>query len=82
MKCVRLSTLAKKNPSFKLAAYQTIHRAQLSERLMKTLERNDVDRPKRIREKYDIFRYYEANLMNVPEVKNTVRDELKRRQHD
>lgn len=49
---------------------------------MKTLERNDVDRPKRIREKYDIFQYYEPNLVNVPEVKNTVRDELKRRKHE
>ena len=82
LKTVRLSTLAKKNPNFKLSAYQTIHKAKLSERLMKTLERNDVDRPKRIREKYDIFRYYEPNLVNVPEVKNTMRDELKRRKHD
>ena len=49
---------------------------------MKTLERNDVDRPKRIREKYDIFRYFEPNLVNVPEVKNTMREELKRRKHD
>ena len=82
IKRVRLSTIAKKNPNFKLSAYQTIHRAKLNERLLQTLERNDVDRPKRIREKYDIFRHFEPQLVNVAEVKRTVREELKRRKQD
>ena len=82
IKQVRLSTVAKKNPNFKLSAYQTIHKAKLTERLLATLERNDVDRPKVIREKYDIFKYFEPQLINIPEVKRTVRQELKRRKHE
>ena len=75
----KLSSLAKKNPNFKLAAFQTIHKAKLNERLLQTLQRNDVDRPKVIHEKDDIFRHYEPNFLNIPEVKRTVRDELKKR---
>ena len=37
IKRVKLSTVAKKNPNFKLSAYQTIHRAKLNERLLRTL---------------------------------------------
>lgn len=76
---VRLSTVAKKNPNFKLAAYQQIHKTKLNERMLQTLQRNDVDRPKVIREKYDIFRQFESKLEDIPEVKRTVREELKRR---
>ena len=48
---LKLSTIAKKNPNFQLAAYPKIHKMQLNERLLQTLERNDVDRPKAMREK-------------------------------
>ena len=43
---LNLSTIAKKNPNFKLSAYQTIHKAKLNERMLQTLRRNDIDRPK------------------------------------
>jgi len=76
---VSLSSVAKKNPNFKLSAYQTIHKAELNERMLKTLRRNDIDRPKVLKEKYDIFRQYEPQLIQIPEVKRTVRQELKRR---
>ena len=36
-KNLKLSTIAKKNPQFKLSAYQTIHKAKLSDRLFQTL---------------------------------------------
>ena len=32
-----------------------------------------------IHEKYDIFKQYEPNILNIPEVKRTVREELKKR---
>ena len=51
----------------------------MNERMLQTLQRNDIDRPKVIREKYEIFQHYEPNLINIPEVKRTVRDELKKR---
>ena len=37
VKRYKLSSLAKKNPNFKLAAFQTIHKAKLNERLLQTL---------------------------------------------
>lgn len=76
---VNLSTVAKKNPHFKLSAYQTIHKAELNERMLKTLRRNDIDRPKVLKEKYDVFRQFEPQLIKISEVKRTVRQELKRR---
>ena len=43
---VKLSTLAKKNPNFSLVAFTKIHRMEMNERLLQTLERNDIERPK------------------------------------
>ena len=37
VKRCKLSSLAKKNPNFKLTAFQTIHKAKLNERLLQTL---------------------------------------------
>ena len=43
------------------------------------LQRHDIDRPKVMREKYDILKQYEPNLININEVKRTVREELRKR---
>ena len=79
---LKLSTIAKKNPNFQLAAYPKIHKMQLNERLLQTLERNDVDRPKAMREKQEILREFEADIEHIPEVKGAVRDEMKRRKKE
>lgn len=50
----------------------------MNEKMLQTLQRNDIDRPKVIREKYEIFQKYEPNLIHIPEVKRTVRMELKK----
>ena len=44
-KNVKLSTLAKKNPNFQLSAFQQIHKMRMNNRLLQTLERNDIERP-------------------------------------
>ena len=53
----------------------------MMERLLLTLSRSDIDRPKVLNEKYDIFRKYEDQLKDIPEVKRAMRAELKRRKN-
>ena len=79
IKQMKLGTIAKKNPNFKLGAYQTIHKTKMKERMLQMLQRHDIDRPKVMREKYDILKQYEPNLININEVKRTVREELRKR---
>ena len=71
-----LGAIAKKNPEFNLSAFQTIHKAKLNERLLKTLYRSDIDRPKILNKKHDIFCKYEDHLESLPIVKRTMRQEL------
>ena len=54
-KKLKLSTIARKNPNFQLAAYPKIHKMKLNERLLQILERNDVDRPRAMKEKQEIL---------------------------
>lgn len=42
----KLSSIAKANPNFSLSAFSKIHRIQLNNRLMASLERNEIERPK------------------------------------
>ena len=74
-----MSQLAKKNPNFKLNAYQQIHKMRMNERLLQTLQRNDIERPKVLEEKSQVLKHFEPNLEYIPEVKNTLREELKKR---
>ena len=78
----KLSTVAKKNPNFQLAAYPKIHKMQLNERLLQTLERNDVDRPRAMKEKQEILQQFDPEIEHIPEVKGAMRDELKRRKRE
>ena len=49
---MKLSSIAKRNPNFSLVAFTKIHRMQMNERLLQTLVRNDVERPKVMQEKF------------------------------
>ena len=79
---LKLSTIAKRNPNFQLAAYPKIHKMKLNERLLQTLERNDVDRPKAMKEKQEILQKFGPEMEHIPEVKSAMRDELKRRKRE
>ena len=69
----KLSTLAKKNPNFSLVAFTKIHRMQMNERLLQTLVRNDVERPKVMQEKFQILKTFEPEIENIAGVKSAVR---------
>ena len=69
----KLSTLAKKNPNFSLVAFPKIHRMQMNERLLQTLVRNDVERPKVMQEKFQILKNFEPEIENIAGVKSAVR---------
>ena len=51
----------------------------MNERLLKTLERNDIDRPKAMAEKQQILRNFEPEIENMPALKKAVHYELKKR---
>ena len=38
--------MVKKHPNFDLSTPANVHKIKLSEKLLKTLERNDIERPK------------------------------------
>lgn len=46
-----LTTMVRKYQNFDIATYSKVHRIRLSEKLIKTLERNDVERPKVLQKK-------------------------------
>ena len=52
---------------------------RMNDRLMQTLHRNDIDRPKVLDEKQEIFKQLEPNIINTPEVKTMVHTELKKK---
>jgi len=69
-----LSTLACRYENFELGKYNKVHRIKLSERLLQTLERNDIERPKVLMKKAQVFRELSENIDQV----KLIRDEAVR----
>ena len=76
---MKLSSIAKRNPNFSLVAFTKIHRMQMNERLLQTLVRNDVERPKVMQEKFQILKNFEPEIEYIPGVKSAVRAEMKKK---
>ena len=73
-----MSKLARKYHDFSLTKFAKVHRIEMSERLLKKLERNDVDRPKVIKQKVRVLNSLTNDISKLPEVRDTINTEMQK----
>lgn len=73
-----MSTLARKYRDFSLSKYSKVHKVELSERLLKTLERNEVERPKVLKQKVHVLNSLADKISKLPEVRDTINSEMQK----
>lgn len=73
--------MIRKYKNFDIATYSKVHRIRLSEKLIKTLERNDVERPKALQKKTLVLSNLNNTLETLPVVKDAIDNELIKREN-
>ena len=76
-----VSSMVSKYPNFDLSAYPKVHKIRLNEKLWNTLERNDVERPKVLVKKQQVFDSLITEMDKFPVVKDAITFELKKREN-
>ena len=80
-KKLSLSSMVRKYPNFDMSAYPKVHKIRLNEKLWNTLERNDIERPKVLAKKKQVFDMLNADMDKLPVVKDAITQELTRREN-
>ena len=73
--------MARRFPNFDLSAYPKVHKIRMNEKLLQTLERNDVERPKVLAKKKQVFEALNNELEKLPVVKDAIGVELMKREN-
>lgn len=75
-----VSNMIRKYKNFDISTQTKVHKIRLKEKLMLTLERNDVERPKVLAKKAQVYSDLKVQLETQPEVKEAVGIEMRKRE--